>query len=218
MRKFIAAIVALAIAGCGTFIPPIAPEYDVDTCEMNPTDYRVMAEDTTDIDAVGKIPDDPAAALAYCTKLITSRGWVLVEKPTPKDYVEDEDSTEPNFTTTGPNELPVVMLGVGFKQRKVADQARTMCHEAVHTFQYQRMGTAKMTALYIIPEGRFAIELPAYRVTFRMWLVQNPKATLEQREKKAADIIVNLHTKYGLSPMPQRCAVANGVAILMLEN
>lgn len=199
--------------GCGKlYIPPIPPEYTVGTCEMNPPDYRDMAASTVDIDAVGEIPNDPSEALAYCTKVITDRGWILADKP-----VLDESSRFARFTTTGPTELPVVLLGYGFKERPVDQKAGIMCHEAVHTFQYERLGTMRMAAIYAINEGTFAIEVPAYRMTFRVWVTQNPNTTHAQREEKAADIIANLYDNYGLTNMPRDCAITNGVAILMSD-
>lgn len=214
MRKVIAGIIAAAM-GCGTlYAPPIPPEYDVHTCQMYPEDYELMAKMTRDIEAVGTIPTEPQAALDYCTRVITNRGWLLVEKPPTKG----PETFLSKFSHTFPSELPVVVLGVGFRQRSIESQAQTMCHEAVHTYQFERLGTGRLAALYAINEGAFSIEVPAYRMTFRVWATQNPNATRAELEEHATEIITNLYEKYGLGNMPRRCAITLGVAILMLDH
>ena len=191
-------------------IPPSPPTYD--GCTMIPDTYQKMAELTVDIDSIGEIPVDPAEALAYCEEKMTSRGWKIIIK------TASPSTMWGRFATTLPGEIPLILLSSNWEDRPIARRAATMCHEAVHTYQFERQGTGVMAPIYALNVGTWAHEVPAYRVSIRIWADQNPDASVEDIEAQARSTMRNLYTKYKLNNMPERCAVGKGVAIIMQDH
>lgn len=200
----------LALGCAPLYIPPAPPTYT----DGVPSDrvYEDAARSTIDIDKLGVLPADPTLALEHCRALITDRGWTLVKK------TADPGTQWGQFSTTSGNALPVVLLGSDWDARPVERQATTMCHEAVHTFQIERMGDAVILPTYLINEGAWSIEVPAYRVSLRLWRAHHPDATLADVEAKARDYATKLYDKYGLTNMPRQYAIDTAVAILMLDH
>lgn len=197
---------------CGKlYVPPVTPDY-ADDCTPSHTEYLDAAASTVDIDAVGEVPADADAAIAYCRQVIQGRGWSLVEKG------DASGSQWGDFTTTLGNLLPVILLGVDWQDKSKAAQAITICHEAVHTFTWDRMGDGKFLATYAINEGTWSIEVPAYRMSLRLWVALSPGLHRNAIEAKAHRYAETLVKKYKLNNMPETCAVEGAVEIMMRDH
>lgn len=194
-------------SSCGQYVPPAAPDYDE---QCNPTDdfYLKLGQERVDIEALGDIPADPEAALLHCREKIESRGWVLVEKG------GDPETQWARFNTTLGNTTPAVLLGADWDERSVEQQAGILCHEAVHTFQWERFGDLKFLGLYAQNEGTVALEAPAYYVSMQVWKAQNPDG---DAKKQAQRYVTNLMEKYRIVYMPRACAEKQILDIILQE-
>lgn len=193
---------------CRPYVPPAAPDYD-ENCQPSDDFYVQLSRQRDDIEALGNIPTEPSEALAYCKDHIESRGWVLAEKG------GDPETQWSHFSTTLGNTTPVVLLGADWDRRSIADQAEILCHEAVHTYQWERFGDAKFIPTYALNEGTLALEAPAYHVSLQVWKAQHPEGDVEA---KAESYARNLIDKYKIVYIPKRCAMKQALDVILQEN
>jgi hypothetical protein len=200
---------ALLLPACGKlYIPPAPPDY-ADDCTPSDSFYNDKAASTRDIEWALDIPDEPAKALAYCEDLLTERGWQMVKKGA------DPGSQWGKFSTTLPSELPVLLLGADWDSKSTASKAITMCHEVVHTFQWERETARVFAPTYILNEGTFAYEIPAYRVSLWVWSSFTPSVTPQELERKARGYVDSLFTNYKLDNNLPPCMKETGVSIML---
>ena len=202
-------LLTLVLCSCGKFyLPPSPPEYGPD-CRPSDPFYEDLARRERDIKWALDIPDNPKAALAYCEGIANDRGWTFTTKIAPPT----------NFwgsaATTGSGEIPIIPLPQDFDSREVDAKARTICHEVVHTFQWERDTVWVMLPTYALNEGTFAYEIPAYRVNLWLWSLFTPDATPDDLERKAIGYVNNLFAKYKLDNNLPVCMRDTGVNIML---
>lgn len=202
------ALPLLLLASCKLYVPPAPPDYGED-CTPSDTFYEDKARSTRDISWSLEIPTEPEAALAYCENLLTERGWQTVSKG------GDPETQWGRFNTTLPSELPVVLLGSGYDSKPATSKALILCHEAVHTYQWERDTARVFAPTYILNEGTFAYEVPAHRVSLHLWNAMAGGVSEERLEQKARSYMDNLFTKYKLDNNLPACMKDTGVSILM---
>lgn len=163
---------------------------------MVPPHYFEQAASDVDVDELGDIPSDPVLALEHCESLAAGRGWTLLKKGA------EPGTSWGDFTTTFGTELPVIFLSKKWDSLAVDEKALIACHEIVHTFTWERMGSRKFLPTYLINEGLWSIEVPAYRLTLTLWAAFN-SATAGEIRAEARRLTNVLFDKYGLKRMPE---------------
>lgn len=197
-----------AVLGC-VYVPPAPPTYAPDTCEPSDRTYLDLATRTRDVLWSKEIPEDPEAARDYCRKVANDRGWRFTTKLAPPTNFWGRSAT------TGSNELLIIPLPQDFERRSVEAQAGTVCHEVVHTFQWERDTTRVMAPTYLINEGTWVYEVPAYVVSLRLWLRYNPGADAGDVEAQARRYTNRLWSSYDLANNMPECMKDTTVAILV---
>lgn len=202
---FLACFVLL-VTGCprGATEVPELPMY----IEGLPTTryFENLAYETSEMAPEGAIPRDPEEALAEAQRLIKERHIRVLPK------AEGHEGWG-KFTTTFPRKIYVATyyedLGPKFK-------ASTMWHELVHVRQYDRHTPKYMGMLYLTAEGRWALEVQAYRETFRaMRLFGVPEKAIQEQMVPTAEM---LYEYYELGSMPRDYAITKAVEIWMTDS
>lgn len=209
--KITTAILCTAyLLGCPSlYVPPASPTYTDGVPDS--TFYQDRAASTQYLDLVGDVPADAESAAVFCEAQIRELGWTLQPKGA------DPETQWGRFTTTSANVLPVVLLGTSWPDKTTEQRARTLCHELVHCYQWDDLGDGVFPPTYLLSEGRWSLEVPAYRMSLRVWKDQHPDATIADTEAQARRYATNLFTKYDLN-MPRAYAVETAVAIMMEDH
>ena len=182
----------LALAACDGLKPPRPPTYN-ESCVPSHDHYVVMANDQQDMMDVSSIPTDPQEAYDAGLAVLQEHGVEVVTKG-------DKDPTA-SFTTTLPGKI---FLSANFDKQDIRIQAETLWHEYVHVLQWERMGEVDFVQYYAFTEGRWALEVPAYRQGFRV--LRHVGVPEEKLDPYLQDRFLSLYEKYGLQVMPQECA------------
>lgn len=180
------------LCACVGYSVPRPPEYS-EACEPTHDYYYRMAHSTQDMIPLHEIPKDPQEALDLAKQKIGERGIEILQK--------GEGDPTHMFTTTLPGQI---YLAYGFDESDAWLQAATLWHELVHVNQWERMGEDSFVEHYAFPDGRLALETPAYRQTFmvlRHFGAQEEK--LLPFQQKTFDA---LYEGYGLGIIPRECA------------
>lgn len=64
-----------------------------------------------------------------------------------------------------------IFLSRTFHEIDDIHQAGVLCHEAVHLWQWDKLGPFSFMARYSQPQGRLELEKEAFRTTFHWWIV-----------------------------------------------
>lgn len=206
--------VTSTLEGCNlvSYVPPAPPNYDLASCEPSHNLYEIKARSTRDIAWADRIPEDPQKALEFCKDLIKFRGWSLAEK-------SGNPATQwSRLTTTFPQEVPVILLAKNFSELPLVTQAQTMCHELVHTYQWERDSPRVFGPTYILNDGTWSYEVPAYRVNIRIWRNAHPHASRRAVRKVAAEYADILWDTYRLDNNLPICLKSKTIDILLDED
>jgi hypothetical protein len=154
-----------------------------------------LAQDTQYLSQPGEISTNPVLALKQAQKFLDTSGIKVVPKA---DGIE----AWTEFTTTFPD---TVYVSKDFPTLSVAEQAAILWHEIVHVRQYEALGLKVFFAHYSFAEGRWALEVQAYRESFRVRRVWGEDdQTLRSGMLGQAE---RLYSGYELGAMPKNCAV-----------
>jgi len=168
--------------------------------------YENLASDTSEMAPEGAISGDPEEALAQAQRLIKKRHIRILSK------AEGHEGWG-KFTTTFPRKIYVATyyedLGPKFK-------AATLWHELVHVRQYDRHTPKYMGMLYLTAEGRWAIEVQAYRETLRA--MRQFGIPEKEIQKQMVPIAEMLYEQYELGSMPRSYAITKAVEIWMIDS
>jgi len=168
--------------------------------------YENLSMETTELAAPGEIPSDPQEALDKALKLIDDRGIKLVPKA-------DGLEAWGKFTTTFPRKI---FVAVNWPEMSVPEKAMLAWHEIVHVRQYEKHTPLKMGLMYIVPEGRWAMEVQAYRESFRVQrLFGVPE---EQIRKNMETRALSLYESYELGAMPKEYAIETAIGVWLLDS
>ena len=193
----------LLLAGCPgfTYDAPRPPTWD-DECKMSEPYYMDLARGTQFLAKEGEIPSDPHMALEKARMLISDWDVDIEYKA---DGIEDWSK----FNTTFPT---VIYVTKDFDSRSIEIQAVILWHEVDHLREYKEMGPAVFFQHYAFAEGRWALEVQAYRDGFRvMRLLGMSESSIRA---KMTDQAESLFVGYELGQvnengpgMPKKCAV-----------
>lgn len=211
MRTLLTAAIACSLfaTGCPGFVPddvPRPPTYD-DSCAASDQFYYELAAETRDMSEDGAISSDPSVALAAAEAELDERG---VDVQAKADGFEDWG----RFTTTFPS---TVYVSTKYADLDDGGKAATLWHELVHVREYDRHTPKKFFFIYSYAEGRWALEVQAYRESFRAWRsFGEPEESIRERMILMAE---KLFEDYQIGDdgtgvgMPRQCAVSRAVEI-----
>jgi len=211
MRTVLASLLAgslLFAGGCrtlGSVEVHAPPQYDEAGV---PSDmyYEKLARRTSEMAADGEIPSDPHEAFVLAMQELDDRGVEIEPKA---EGVEQWDK----FTTTLP---ATVYTSKNWDQMDEATKAVVLWHEIVHLREYDEHTPLLMGLMYVTAEGRWALEVQAYRETFRVRRIfgdteENIRAAMMPTAEK-------LYEGYELGPMPRDYALGKAVEIWMEDS
>lgn len=169
--------------------------------------YEKLALRTQEMAPEGEIPLDPKEAYLLAIQEIEQRGVRVLPKG--DSDIEQWDQ----FTTTFPG---VILVAPNWEERSEANRAVVLWHEIVHLRQYEKYGPVLMGLMYLTSEGRWAMEVQAYRETFRVHrLFGVPEETIRKAMVSRAE---RLYVSYELGTMPRDYAIEKAVEIWMLDS
>jgi len=206
-------LLALVFAGCpGFYEAPRPPTWDGDTCQPSDAYYLDLAKGTQYLSKEGEIPDDPESALEKVTIALADKDIEIVPKA---EGLEEWEK----FTTTFPD---TIYISKEYPNYSTAGKAGTLWHEFVHVREYEDLGPKKFFQHYLFAEGRWALEVQAYRESFRvqrLWGVAEDQIKLNMETTAE-----NLYVGYELGQvsekgtgMPKQCAVGVAIQIWSLD-
>lgn len=207
MKRLLAPLAVLSLTGCPNLKIPLhpPPQYGEDG---RPTDlfFEQLAERTEELAPEGEIPSDPAKALAAAHEYIASRGIRILPKA---EGIEQWEK----FTTTFPRKI---FVAKDWDQMPVEVQAEVLWHEIVHVREYDKHTPLTMGTMYIVSEGRWALEVQAYRESFRVQRIFGvPEATIRERMRPRAE---SLYESYELYAMPREYAIEKTIEVWMRDS
>jgi len=104
-----------------------------------------------------KIPEDPDDSLALTKALLKKAGYKFCRRKGTFEHGR-------KFTMTLRRRIA---LSANWDKYSTAKQAEILWHELVHVRQRKSWGHAKFLRRYVTAEGRWLIEVPAYRESIR---------------------------------------------------
>jgi len=168
--------------------------------------YEDLAKRTSEMARDGEIPSDPHEAWLVAMQEIEDNGIRILHKA---QGIEKWD----RFTTTFPTKI---FVAKHWDELSEDVQAEILWHELVHVREYDEHTPLEMGAMYVVPEGRWALEVQAYRESFRVQRIFGvPEETIRERMKPRAE---KLYESYDLGAMPRDYAVNKAVEIWMLDS
>lgn len=199
MKRLLPVLLLLA-SGCPGFKyeAPRPPTWD-DQCQPSDPYYLELAQGTQFMAEEGEIPSDPQEALDKALEYIESKGVDLEYKA---DGIEDWSK----FNTTFPKTIYVTK---DFDSKSIESQAGTLWHEIAHLREYEEMKPETFYQHYVFPEGRWALEVQAYRESFRVMRIFGfSESRIRSRMTVQAE---GLYENYELDQMPKACAVDGAI-------
>lgn len=172
---------------------------------MSESYYKDLASSTQFLAEPNSIPSNPQEAKTVALKDIDDRG-VSVE--TKADGIEAWE----RFNTTFPQ---AVYLTKDFDQKELEVQVILLWHEIVHLRQYEGMTPQTFYEHYVFAEGRWALEVQAYREGFRvMRLLGLSEEKLREAMNTQAE---RLYENYLLEAIPKHCALEGAVSVWLRD-
>jgi hypothetical protein len=206
MRKQIVPALLLAfvfLAGCkglaAKVLPP--PTYD-EACVPSDGRFLEWAQDLQDLTPIDQISADRDESYAQAMAEVEKRGLKIV----PKGKVGSAQWD--GFTTTFPD---FILVGGSWDEKNNAAKAALLWHELVHKAQWDRLGREAFLARYITASGRWSIEVPAYRQSFRIQVLFGLNEDVIR--ENMADRAVSLYDKYLLGSSMPVCTQQTSVEI-----
>lgn len=207
MRKLLGSTFAcLLFAGCPGMTVKVhaPPQYE----DGVPTDtyYEDLARETQDMAPEGVIPEDPHEAYLLAMQEIEDNGIEVLPKAVGIEQWE-------KFTTTFPT---TIYVSADWDEKSEASQTETLWHELVHVREYDRHTPLLMGLMYFTSEGRWALEVQAYRESFRVKRIFGvSEKDIRKMMRPRAEA---LYKSYELGTMPHGYAVDKAVDIWMLDS
>jgi hypothetical protein len=133
-----------------------------------------------------EFPHDPKEALAKAEKLLKDAGYSIVEKP-------GLTRAGREFSTTLRKRI---WVEEGWEALSVESRAEVLFHELVHVRQRHAWGHAKFLWRYKSAEGRWCIEVPAYRESIRAMKAIGHSLTEQGVEKYVDYKVPSMRTDY----------------------
>jgi len=197
----------IALGGCrGVAVKVHAPPQYSEAGVPSDLYYEKLAHETADLSAEGEIPSDPHEAFLLAQQQIKDHGIDLVPKA---EGVKEWEQ----FTTTFPTKI---FVATDWDEKSEAAKAEILWHELVHVRQYDRHTPLLMGLMYVMSEGRWALEVEAYRESFRVQRIFGvPEDKIRAQMKPRAE---KLYKEYEFGTMPRDYAVNKAVEIWMLDS
>ncbi len=197
----------VALSGCKSLAGQVhgPPQYSEDNV---PSDlyYENLAKETSEMAAEDVIPSDPHEAFLLAQQEIADAGIEIVPKA---EGIEQWEK----FTTTFPTKI---FVSKGWDEKSEAFQAEILWHELVHVREYDKHTPLLMGLMYVTAEGRWALEVQAYRESFRVQRIFGvPEDKIQAAMEPRAE---SLYTGYELGTMPHDYAISKAVEIWMLDS
>jgi len=181
------------------------PVYDENGAPTDPF-YEELAKRTSEMASEGEIPSDPHEAYLVAMQEIEDNGIKIVPKA---EGIEQWEK----FTTTFPTKIYVAK---NWDEKSEAVQAQILWHEIVHVREYDTHTPLMMGFMYVVPEGRWALEIQAYRESYRVErLFGVPEEKIRAALEPRAEF---LYESYELRAMPHDYAIKKAVEIWMLDS
>ena len=169
--------------------------------------YEDLARATSEMAPDGVIPADPHEAYLLAMQEIEDNGIEIV----PKADGHLEQWTK--FTTTFPTKI---FVAANWDEKSEDVQAEILWHEIVHVREYDKHTPLLMGLMYVTAEGRWALEVQAYRESFRVQrLFGVSEERIQARMEPRAEA---LYKSYELGTMPHDYAIGKAVEIWMLDS
>jgi|GEM_PF-2308410 len=204
-KRYLLPLVTLAVLGCPGLAGRVPRPPTYEECVPSHSFYHDLAASTEDLSEPGEIPSDPHEALLLVEQELADLGISIEPKA---QGMEDWSK----FTTTFPD---TIFVSVSFPDMEEAEKAEILWHERAHVQQYDRFGVEDFIVVYAFAEGRWALEVAAYRESDRVARLFG--ATEEQIQARAARRADNLYDEYELGLMPRECAVSRAVEVWALD-
>lgn len=204
MRQFLPTLGVAFLVGCTGLVAPRPPTYS-EECVPSSDYYLKMASSLRDVTPLEDVPQDPQEAYA--------KALVYLEEHEVSISTKGDGDPTADFTTTLPGQI---FLSAKFSALPIQYQAATLWHEIVHVNQWERMGKDVFIQHYAYSEGRWALEVPAYRQSLR--LVRKFGMDPSAYESYKTGRFNALYDKYALGTMPRECAEEHTLAIWGLDD
>jgi hypothetical protein len=120
---------------------------------------KKLAASTQFLVDVKEIPKDPEEAYHKAQRLIREAGWTFKTRSGKTKHGR-------KFTMTL---RKVIWLASGWDDYPIWKKATILWHELVHVRQRERWGHSKFLRRYATARGRWYIEVPAYRMSIRVY-------------------------------------------------
>jgi hypothetical protein len=207
MRLISTLVIALSLTGCwGKISAPRPPTWEVKSCTPDDDYYLELAQDDTHLTDLRDISRDPEVAVLQAKDILED--WSVAIIPKAKGIEEWS-----RFSTTFPT---AVYVAEGFDRMPSVYQAIILWHEIVHLRQYQALTPKVFYDHYLFSEGRWALEVQAYREDFRLIKKFSPATDAELllfMQYRAE----SLYSQYKISMMPQECAIRRAIDIWSMD-
>ena len=203
MRRFLPVLLfflALLVSCDFKYEAPRPPTWG-DQCQPSDPYYLELAQGTQFLSKKGEVSSDPKEALDSALEYIEGKGVDL-------EYKADGIEAWSRFNTTFPKTIYLVK---DFESRPLRNRAEVLWHEVVHLRQYEKMTPSTFYQHYVFAEGRWALEVQAYRESFRvMRILGYDEAAIQTLMRSRAE---SLYDGYELVQMPRECAVGAAIEI-----
>jgi hypothetical protein len=204
-KRYLFLLATLGVFGCPGVAGHVPRPPTYENCVPSDPFYHDLAASTDDLSEPEEIPSNPHEALILAEQEIADNGISIEPKA---QGMEDWSK----FTTTFPD---TIFVSVEFPDMDESERAEILWHELVHVRQYDRIGTKSFLLMYALAEGRWALEVAAYRESDRVWRLFG--ASEEDVQVRAARRADSLYDRYELGLMPRECAVSRAVEVWALD-
>lgn len=204
-RLFLVSLVGLA--SCKSFAAKVQPPpvYN-EECKPTPAYWEGYARETADLAPEGYIPENPDEAYQKALDEVDRLGLRLVGKN------EGVHAQWDGFSTTFPD---TILLAADWDDKSIQSKAEILWHELVHKRQWDRLGREVFIARYSVAAGRWGLEVPAYRESFRVEkLFGVPEDKIRENMERRAE---SLFVSYALGGSMPECTKQTSVEIWSTE-
>lgn len=211
MRKIAILLSLTAITGClnpDIRMPPVPPDWDVETCE--PSDYTYVSMAKDDQDRPPHLKPHTSAKQAHEEALarLSALGYEL-KIGRPPGYAVATDTDQQFCGTTLPGHVYISKECYEKKGDNHLEWARFLRHEETHARQQTRMGLY-FFLVYGYGEGRLlSIETPAYDEEYDtqyFFMTDQPNLGLEMpSEENMTASARGIYKQYSGAHIPKEC-------------
>ncbi len=196
MRSFVCLMLVALLSACTPLKQYTGSTRFDEQCRTEDPSALELAQSTADMAPEGHLPSDPTASRDKALDILESKGIRIVKKP----KLEGHWGLWSRMTTTLPD---VIFVGSEWDSYPVVIQAEVLWHELVHVRQWERFGSSKFAFMYAIDESRWALEVVAYRESFRVLKTMGVLSKVLEAQMESR--MESLYTKYFLAVIPKQC-------------